>query len=436
MFSKILIANRGEIAVRIIRACKEMGISSIAVYSEADAGALHTALADESYCIGPADPAESYLNEERIISAALISGAQAIHPGYGFLSENAHFAVMCRRNGIAFIGPDAGLMELLASKADIKRRMTEAGLRCIPGTMPLRDPDEAAEAAEKTGYPVMLKAVSGGGGKGIRPIYAPEEMLSAFRQASAESEKSFGDGSLYLEKMITPARHVEMQIIADEDGNVVCLGERDCSIQLHHQKLIEEAPSPAMSSGVRASLVRNVAYAVRKLGYTGVGTLEFLLDSGGTPWFMEMNVRLQVEHTVTEALTNIDLVKWQIRTAAGKSISFRQNDIALNGSAIECRVNASAPGTVTALHVPGGPFVRFDTYLMVGCEITPYYDPLIGKLIVYAGTREEAIRKMKAALCELVIEGIPTNIRDQLDRIESQKFTDGSYDLDFLSRSA
>ncbi len=433
MFSKILIANRGEIAVRIIRACKEMGISSVAVYSEADAHALHTALADESYCIGPADPSESYLNEERIISAALVSDAQAIHPGYGFLSENAHFAMMCRRNGIAFIGPDAELMELLASKADIKRRMTEAGLRCIPGTMPLSDPEEAAKAADKIGYPVMLKAVSGGGGKGIRPIYSPDEMLPAFRQASAESEKSFGDGSLYLEKLITPARHVEMQVIADEDGNVVCLGERDCSIQLHHQKLIEEAPSPAMSSGVRASLFRNVAYAVKKLGYTGAGTLEFLLDGSGTPWFMEMNIRLQVEHAVTEALTNIDLVKWQIRTAAGKSISFSQNEIPLTGSAIECRVNASAPGIVTALHVPGGPFVRFDTYLTVGCAVTPYYDPLIGKLIVYAGTREEAIRKMKAALCELVIEGVPTNIRDQLDRIDSPKFTDGSYDLNFLN---
>ncbi|MCR5264018.1 MAG: ATP-grasp domain-containing protein, partial [Clostridiales bacterium] len=368
MFSKILIANRGEIAVRIIRACKEMGIASATVYSEADRRALHTALADESYCIGPADPIQSYLSEERIISAACACGAQAIHPGYGFLSENPHFAKLCRQNGIAFIGPDADLMEALASKSEIKKRMTEAGLRCIPGTQALSGIDEALKAADKIGYPVMLKAVSGGGGKGIRPIRSASEMASSFRQASAESEKSFGDPSLYLEKLITPARHVEMQILADEDGNVICLGERDCSIQTHHQKLIEEAPCPAMNSGVRASLIRDVAYAVKKLGYTGVGTLEFLLDSAGVPWFMEMNLRLQVEHTVTEALTNIDLVKWQIRTAAGKNISFGQKDVTLNGSAIECRINALSPGTVTSLHVPGGPFVRFDTYLTVGCE--------------------------------------------------------------------
>ena len=433
MFSKILIANRGEIAVRIIRACKEMGISSAAVYSEADARALHTALADESYCIGPADPTQSYLSEERIISAACACGAQAIHPGYGFLSENAHFAKLCRHSGIAFIGPDADLMEALASKSEIKKRMTEAGLRCIPGTQALSGIEEAQRVAEKIGYPVMLKAVSGGGGKGIRPIRSSAEMAASFRQAAAESEKSFGDSSLYLEKLISPARHVEMQILADEDGNVVCLGERDCSIQRHHQKLIEETPCPAMNSGVRASLIRDVAYAVKKLGYTGVGTLEFLLDSSGVPWFMEMNVRLQVEHTVTEALTNIDLVKWQIRTAAGKSISFGQKDITMSGSAIECRINASSPGTVTALHIPGGPFVRFDTYLTVGCEITPYYDPLIGKLIVYAGSREEAIRKMKAALCELVIGGVKTNIAEQLECVDDPRFSDGSYDTGFFA---
>lgn len=432
MFSKILIANRGEIAVRIIRACKEMGISTVAVYSEADRNALHAALADESYCIGPAEAGESYLREDRIISTALISGAQAIHPGYGFLSENAHFASLCRKNAIAFIGPTPESMDELSDKAIIKERMEKAGLTTIPGTPVLKSAAEAVEAAEMIGYPVMLKACSGGGGRGIRPVFNRDDMASSFAQAAAEGEAAFGDRSVYMEKMIAPARHVEMQIIADEDGNVLCLGERDCSIQRRHQKLIEESPSPAVSKADRAQLIEKITKAVKEIGYVGVGTLEFLLDRDGKFYFMEMNVRLQVEHCVTESLTMIDLVKWQIRIAAGIPLSFKQEDIPFKGSAIECRINATSPGMLGMLHVPGGPFVRFDTYLVSGTAISPYYDALLGKLIVYAGTREEALRKMKAALCELVIEGIPTNIEEQLRIISDERFMNGSYDLTFM----
>ena len=432
MFSKILVANRGEIAVRIIRACKEMGIATVAVYSEADADALHVALADESCCIGKAEPADSYLNEERIISAALATGARAIHPGYGFLSENAHFAAMCRHNGIVFIGPTVEHMDRLSDKATIKRLMLEAGLQTIPGTGVLNTVEEALAAAEKIGYPVMLKARSGGGGRGIRRIDNPEQMETAFPQAVAESAAAFGDGAVYLEKFVHPARHVELQILADEYGNVVCLGERDCSVQRRHQKLIEESPSPAVNPARRAEIIGKVISAVRSVGYVGVGTLEFLLDRQENFWFMEMNVRLQVEHTVTEMLTNIDLVKWQIRTAAGIALNFTQDQIVLHGCAIECRINARTPGRVEMFHVPGGPFVRFDTCLVSGGVVTPYYDSLLGKLIVYAGTREETLRKMKAALCELVVQGVDSNIEEQLQLLSRDAFADGSYDLTFM----
>ena len=432
MFSKILIANRGEIAVRIIRACKEMGIATVAVYSTADAEALHVALADESCCIGKPEPGDSYLNEERIISAALATGASAIHPGYGFLSENAHFAANCRKNGVAFIGPTVEHMNRLSDKATIKRLMSDAGLQTIPGTDVLGSVEEALEAAERIGYPVMLKARSGGGGRGIRQVNSPEELETAFPQAEAESAAAFGDRAVYLEKFVFPARHVELQILADEYGNVVCLGERDCSVQRRHQKLIEESPSPAVSAEQRENIIRRVITAVKQVGYVGVGTLEFLLDRAGNFWFMEMNVRLQVEHTVTEMLTNIDLVKWQIRTAAGIPLNFAQKDVTFRGCALECRVNACAPGKVRMLHVPGGPFVRFDTCLVAGTEVTPYYDSLLGKLIVYAGTREETLRKMKAALCELVIDGVPNNIEEQLDLLSRREFMDGSYDLTFM----
>ena len=432
MFSKILIANRGEIAVRIIRACKEMGIATVAVYSEADRDGLHVALADEAVCIGKAEAADSYLNEARIISAALATGAKAIHPGYGFLSENAHFAANCRKNALVFIGPTVENMNRLGDKAMIKKLMNEAGLPTIPGTDVLENVDEALEAAERIGYPVMLKARSGGGGRGIRRIDNPEQLKAAYPQAVAESTAAFGDGAVYLEKFVYPARHVEFQVLADEFGNAVCLGERDCSIQRRHQKLIEESPSPAVNPEQRQAVVEKVIKAVKYVGYVGVGTMEFLLDKQGNFWFMEMNVRLQVEHTVTESLTHIDLVKWQIRVAAGIPLNFEQKGISFRGSAMECRINARMPGKVNMLHVPGGPFVRFDTFLVSGGSVSPHYDSMIGKLIVYAGTREETIRKMRAALCELVIDGIATNLEEQLEIIGRPAFVDGSYDLTFM----
>ncbi|MBQ8599273.1 MAG: ATP-grasp domain-containing protein, partial [Oscillospiraceae bacterium] len=392
----------------------------------------HVALADESYCIGPAAAGESYLNEERIISAALLSGAQAIHPGYGFLSENSHFAALCAKHGIVFIGPEPQTMEELSDKAILKERMAAAGLPVIPGTQPLGSLKEAADAAEAIGYPVMLKACAGGGGRGIRLLTEPSMLEGAWQQSSAEAVAAFGDGSLYLEKYIYPARHVELQIMADEKGNVLCLGERDCSIQRRNQKLIEETPSPAVSTEQRQRIMEQAIKAVKAIGYVGLGTLEFLLDKEGNFWFMEMNVRLQVEHCVTELLSGIDLVKWQIRIAAGIPLNFTQEDVRLKGSAIECRINAQSCGKLELLHGPGGPFVRFDSCLIPGAVITPHYDSLLGKLIVHAGTREEALRKMKAALCELVVEGISTNIEEQLTLISDERFMNGSYDLTLL----
>lgn len=434
MFSKILIANRGEIAVRIIRACKEMGISSVSVYSEADSDALHTALADESYCIGKASASDSYLNKERIVCAALASGAQAVHPGYGFLSENADFAKMCANNGLVFIGPSAESMRSLGDKERIKRLMSEAGLKVIPGSEILTSLEDARSQAKKIGYPLMLKARSGGGGRGIRLVRNEKELETSYLSAAAEADAAFGDGALYMEKHISPARHIEIQILADEAGNVLCLGERDCSIQRNNQKLIEESPSPAVSPESRKMISSQAAAAVKKLGYTGAGTLEFLLDESGNFYFMEMNVRLQVEHPVTEALTGIDLVKWQIRISAGIPLNFDQKSISFKGTSIECRINALAPGKVSFLHIPGGPFVRFDTCLMAGIQIPPHYDSLLGKLIVHAQSREEALRKMKAALCELVIEGVPNNIEEQIKIISSEKFMSGAYNLDYFKK--
>ena len=432
MFSKILIANRGEIAVRIIRACKEMGVSTVAVYSEADKNSLHVALADQSLCIGGPEAKSSYLNEEGIVSAAILSGAQAIHPGYGFLSENTHFARLCQKNGIVFIGPDPKQMERLSDKAVLKELIKGTGLSVIPGTRALSSPEEALSEAEKIGYPVMLKACAGGGGRGIRLIGSREDLVEAYHQASGEAMSAFGDGSLYLEKYIYPARHIELQILADEQGSVVCLGDRDCSLQRRNQKLIEETPSPAIDSEKRRRITQLAVSAIKKIGYVGAGTLEFLLDSEGSLWFMEMNIRLQVEHCVTEMLTGVDLVKWQIRISAGVPLGFSSEDVNLSGSAIECRINAKSCGTLELLHVPGGPSVRFDSALIEGASVLPYYDPLIGKLIVYARTREEAIRKMNASLCELVINGIPNNIEEQLRIVEDSRFVKGCYDLTFM----
>lgn len=432
MFSKILIANRGEIAVRIIRACKEMGVATVAVYSETDKNALHVALADQSYCIGGPEASDSYLNENQIISAAILAGAQAIHPGYGFLSENAHFARLCRKNGLVFIGPDSDRMERLSDKAVLKELISKTGLSVIPGTKAVPSVEEAIKAAEKIGYPVMLKACAGGGGRGIRLIRSADEMSDAYQQATAEAISAFGDGSVYIEKYVFPARHVELQMLADEFGNVVCLGDRDCSLQRRNQKLVEETPSPAVHDTQRKQMIEKAIDAVKQIGYVGAGTLEFLLDAQGNFWFMEMNVRLQVEHCVTEMLTGVDLVKWQIRIAAGIPLDFTQEDIPMQGSAIECRINAKNCGTLKMLHVPGGPSVRFDTCLIEGTTVSPYYDSLLGKLIVYAKTREEMLRKIRAALCELVIEGIPTNIEEQLQIVEDERFMSGNYDLTFM----
>lgn len=432
MFSKILIANRGEIAVRIIRACKEMGIATVAVYSEADRNALHVALADQSYCIGGPEASESYLNENQMISTAILAGAQAIHPGYGFLSENAHFASACRKNGLVFIGPDPESMKRLSDKAILKELIKGTGLSVIPGTKAVASVTEAGQAADRIGYPVMLKACAGGGGRGIRLIRSKEELNDAYHQATSEAVSAFGDGSVYFEKYIFPARHIELQILADEYGNVVCLGDRDCSLQRRNQKLLEETPSPAVNDRQRQKMIELAVDAVKQIGYTGAGTLEFLLDREGNFWFMEMNVRLQVEHCVTEMLTGFDLVKWQIRIAAGIPLDFTQKDVRMKGSAIECRINAGSCGTLKMIHVPGGPAVRFDTCLVAGTVISPYYDSLLGKLIVYAKTREETLRKMRAALCELVIDGITTNIEEQLGIVEDERFTSGNYDLTFM----
>lgn len=444
MFSKILIANRGEIAVRIIRACKEMGIATVAVFSEADREALHVSLADESYCIGGPRVQESYLNMGAILSVAVATGASAIHPGYGLLSESPRFAELCEECHVAFIGPPSKVISKMGDKDEAKRTMREAGVPVVPGCDLVTDVEQAKKEAGRIGYPLLVKARAGGGGRGIRLVREPEEFESAFRTASAEAESAFGDGAMYLEKFLKPVKHIEMQILCDNFGHVVCLGERDCSVQRKNQKLIEESPSPAVSQKQRAYLMEISARAARAADYRGAGTIEFLLDKEGHFYFMEMNTRLQVEHPVTEMVTGIDLVKWQIRVAAGLPLDFEQKDISIQGHAIECRINAENPlegfrpscGRVTLLHIPGGPWVRFDTALYQDYFVPPYYDSMIGKLIVHAKTREEAVRKMQAALCELVVEGVEHNSELQLDILSDGKFRDGAYTTDFLdSRS-
>lgn len=428
MFSKILIANRGEIAIRIIRALSEMGIKSVAVYSNADKNSLHRYLADESICIGSEDASDSYLRADRIISAALLTGAKAIHPGYGFLSENEEFASLCEENGIAFIGPGSALMRKLSDKTRMKEIAKDAGLDTIPGTSILSSLEEAKERAKEIGYPVMLKARSGGGGRGIRLVEDDDQMEKAYPIARNEAEQSFSDGALYLEKYIASASHIEVQILADELGNAVSFAERDCSMQRNHQKLIEESPSAKVSEEERALLMEKTRKAAIKMGYRNAGTMEFLFSSDRKFYFMEMNVRLQVEHPVSEILSSIDIVKWQIRIAAGIPLSFTAKDVRTKGAAIECRINALSTGVIEELHIPGGPFVRFDTYIEKGSLVSPYYDSLLGKLIVYAQTRDEAIRKMRAYLCELQIVGVKTNIEQQLMILKNPDFISGTYD--------
>jgi len=442
MFSKILIANRGEIAVRIIRACKEMGITTVAVFSEADRDALHVSLADESICIGPAPVAQSYLNMTALLSTAVACGAQAIHPGYGLLSENAHFAQLCEECHISFIGPPSEVITRMGDKDEAKRTMRAAGVPVIPGGGIIPSVAEAFAEGDAIGYPLLVKARSGGGGRGIRKVEKKEDLERAFLAATAEAESAFGDGAVYMEKFLAPSKHIEMQLLCDNYGGVVCLGERECSMQRKNQKLIEESPSPAISEETRAQMIEASIKAAKAVDYRGLGTIEFLLGPDGHFYFMEMNTRLQVEHPVTEMVTGLDLVKWQIRVAAGMELDFCQQDVHLSGHAIECRINAEDPlhnfrpscGTINLLHIPGGPNVRFDTALYQGYAIPPFYDSMVGKLIVHAGTRPEAIRKMKAALCETIVEGIENNRELQVDLISEPKFLDGSYTTDFLAR--
>lgn len=441
MFSKILIANRGEIAIRVIRACREMGIETVAVYSEIDREALHVQMADEAICIGPANSKGSYLNMENIISATVLSGAQAIHPGFGFLSENSRFAEMCKDCNIVFIGPDSKVIDKMGNKSNAREVMKKAGVPVIPGSESLIDSyDDAIIEADKVGYPVMIKASAGGGGRGIRIVYSKEELSNAIDTAKAEAKTSFGDDSVYMEKFIESPRHIEFQILADSYGNTVYLGERDCSIQRRNQKILEEAPSPIMSEKLRLEMGSMAVRAAKTVRYQNAGTVEFLLDKNGKYYFMEMNTRVQVEHPITEMVTGVDIVKEQIRIAAGEALSFSQEDIKINGHSIECRINAEdttnnfrpSPGKIVLMHVPGGIGVRLDSAAYEGYTIPPNYDSMIAKLIVHGKDREEALNRMRRALCEFVIEGVKTNLDYELSIITNKKFIEGKYDTSFL----
>ena len=441
MFQKILIANRGEIAVRIIRACREMGIKTVAVYSEADRDALHTLLADEAICIGPAPSAESYLNMEQILTACVAMKADAIHPGFGFLSENARFAELCEKCHIRFIGPPAEVIHRMGNKSEARKTMMEAGVPVIPGSKePVFTVEEGLKTAREVGFPVMIKASSGGGGKGMRVSYGEDDFASNFQNAQMESVKGFSDDTMYIERFVERPRHIEFQILADSFGNVVHLGERDCSIQRRHQKLLEEAPSAAISEELRERMGQAAVKAARSVHYENAGTIEFLLDKNKEFYFMEMNTRIQVEHPVTEAVTDLDLIKEQIRIAAGEPLSVTQEDIQITRHAIECRINAEnpdkhfmpCPGTITDIHLPGGRGVRVDTAVYNNYTIPPNYDSMILKLIVHDKDRPSAIAKMRSALGELVIEGITTNVDFQYELIGDRDFEDGNVDTDFI----
>ena len=419
MIHKILIANRGEIAVRIIRACRELGIQSVAVYSEADKDALHAQLADEAVCIGPAPSKDSYLNMENIISATINTGAEAIHPGFGFLSENQKFAKLCEECNITFIGPPSEIIRKMGNKTEARNTMMEAGVTVIPGwNENIESVEEGKEIAAKLGYPVIVKAALGGGGKGMRVAMNEEEFENAYLTARKEAGAAFGDDSVYMEHFIEHPRHVEVQILADSYGNVVHLGERDCSIQRNHQKFIEEAPCKAISEELRARMGEQAVKAAKAVGYENAGTIEFLLENEKDFYFMEMNTRIQVEHPVTEWITGVDLIKEQIKIASGEKLSFTQEEVRLEGHSIECRINAEnpeknfrpSPGKIENLYLPGGKGIRMDTAIYSGYEIPPYYDSMIAKLIVHGTTREEALRKMRSALGEVIIEGIDTNV--------------------------
>ncbi|HLI65495.1 MAG TPA: acetyl-CoA carboxylase biotin carboxylase subunit [Caulobacteraceae bacterium] len=441
MFEKILIANRGEIALRIHRACKEMGIATVAVHSEADAQAMHVRLADESVCIGPASAAKSYLNIPSIIAACEITGAQAVHPGYGFLSENARFAEILEAHGYTFIGPKAEHIRLMGDKISAKRAVKAAGLPVVPGSdAAIEDEGEALAAAEAIGFPVLIKAAAGGGGRGMKVAVDRAALPEAIATAQAEAKAAFGDGSVYLERYLSTPRHIEVQVIADSHGAVVHLGERDCSLQRRHQKVLEEAPSPAIDAATRAAIGKRVADAVRQFGYLGVGTVEFLYEKGEF-FFIEMNTRLQVEHPVTEWVTDIDLVQEQIRIAAGLPLSFTQEDVMFEGHAIECRINAEnprtfipSPGVITDFHAPGGPGVRLDSALYAGYRFPSDYDSLAGKLIVHGRDRAECIARMKRCLGEMVVNGIETTIPLLQDLMLQPAFVAGEYDIHWLEQ--
>lgn len=440
MFEKILIANRGEIALRIHRACKEMGIKTVAVHSEADANAMHVRLADEAVCIGPARSTESYLNKQAIISAAIITGADAIHPGFGFLSENADFAEMVESHGIKFIGPTAAQMRKMGDKITARQAAVEAGIPVTPGSPSLDTVEEAVKWANKIGYPVIIKAKDGGGGKGMKTAFNDQEIKEAYTMARAEAKAAFPTDVVYMEKYLQRPRHIEMQILADEHGNVVHLGERDCSIQRNHQKVIEESPSPALNGEQRAEIGEIVRKAIEKIGYYNAGTLEFLYEDGNF-YFLEMNTRLQVEHPVTEAVTGIDIVREQIRIASGAVLGYSQKDIKFNGHAIECRINAEdpetfvpCPGRITDWHAPGGLGVRVDSAIYAGYTIPPYYDSMIAKLIVSGSTRNACLMRLRRALEEFVIDGSKTTIPLQQEIISQADFIDGNYNIHWLEK--
>ena len=441
MFTKILIANRGEIAVRIIRACREMGISTVAVYSQADKNALHVSMADESYCIGGPQVADSYLNMAAILEVAVVSGAQAIHPGYGLLSENAKFVSLCEQCNIEFIGPSSMMIERLGDKDEARKTMRNAGVPVTPGSDVIEDIEEAKAKALEIGFPLLVKARSGGGGRGIRRVDKIEDFENAFFSAKAEAQSAFGDGAVYMERFLTPVKHIEMQLLCDKYGNVVCLGERECSVQRKNQKLIEESPSPAITPDIRKKMMEAAVKAAKAVNYENAGTVEFLLDKDKNFYFMEMNTRLQVEHPVTEMVTGLDIVQWQIRIASGSKLTVTQDKVFMHGNAIECRINAEDPdndfrpgcGKIEFIHVPGGPCVRFDTAIYQDYTVPPYYDSMIGKLIVQARSRELAIRKMKMALSELTINGIKHNRDLHIDILSDNAFVSGTYTTNFMA---
>ena len=444
MFKKILIANRGEVAMRIIYACRELGIKTVAVYSEADENSLHVRFADEDVCIGPARSADSYLNVPAVISAAEVTGADAIHPGYGFLSESAYLAEVCEACHIKFIGPDPQAIRLMGDKARARRVMKKAGVPILPGSDgPIDSEEKALKIAKDIGYPVIVKATAGGGGRGMRVVRAPGELVAAVKTAQREAEAAFGVGDVYIEKYVESPRHIEFQVLADQHGNVVHLGERECSIQRRHQKLIEESPSPALTEKMRRKMGGIVIDAAKAVQYTNAGTFEFLMDPGGHFYFMEANTRLQVEHPVTEMVTGIDIVKEQIRIAAGEKLSFKQGDIEIRGAAIECRVNAEdpvtfapSPGVISAYSVPGGPGVRIDTFAHADCTVSPYYDSLVAKIMAHGRDRTEAIARMKRTLDMTVFEGIKTTIPVHKRILDEADFVAGRLSTSFMDRFA